>query len=117
MVTATISNKEIAGVLEHIAELLEVQKANPHRIRAYRNGAMQIRKSKKELAEIAEAGGRKLDAMKRGGGAAGLRLSRLKKVRSTRLPLKPTGSRWRALFWQTLVAEWRVGTWKLATTL
>ena len=57
MVTATISNKEIAGVLEHIAELLEVQKANPHRIRAYRNGAMQIRKSKKELAEIAEAGG------------------------------------------------------------
>lgn len=70
-----------------------------------------------EALKIAEAGGRKLDAMKRGGGAAGLRLSRLKKVRSTRLPLKPTGSRWRALFWQTLVAEWRVGTWKLATTL
>lgn len=57
MVTATIGNKEIAGVLEHIAELLEVQKANPHRIRAYRRGAQEIRKSKKELAEIAESGG------------------------------------------------------------
>ncbi len=57
MVAATISNKEIAGVLDHIAELLEAQKANPHRIRAYRNGAQQIRASKKELAEIAESGG------------------------------------------------------------
>lgn len=57
MVAATISNKEIAGLLEHIAELLEVQKANPHRIRAYRNGAKQIRASKKELAGIAGAGG------------------------------------------------------------
>lgn len=57
MVAATISNKEIAGVLDHIAELLEAQKANPHRIRAYRNGAQQIRASKKEMAEIAESGG------------------------------------------------------------
>ena len=35
-----------------IAELLEAQKANPHRIRAYRNGARQVRESQKELAEI-----------------------------------------------------------------
>ncbi|MCO6488920.1 MAG: hypothetical protein J5I98_10905 [Phaeodactylibacter sp.] len=61
MTTATITNKEIAGVLDHIAELLEVQKANPHRIRAYRNGARQIREANKELAHIAETGG--LDAL------------------------------------------------------
>ncbi|MCB0550160.1 MAG: hypothetical protein KDD19_21505 [Phaeodactylibacter sp.] len=57
MVASTVHNKEIAGVLEHIAELLEVQKANPHRIRAYRNGARQILESKKEIAGIAESGG------------------------------------------------------------
>ena len=57
MTTATISNKAIAGVLEQIAGLLEVQKANPHRIRAYRNGAQQIRDSQKELSNIAESGG------------------------------------------------------------
>ena len=57
MTVATIHNKEIAGVLDHIAELLEVQKANPHRIRAYRNGAQQIRDSQKELSNIAESGG------------------------------------------------------------
>lgn len=70
-----------------------------------------------EALKIAEAGGRKLDAMKRGGGVAGLRLSRLKKARSTRFRLKPTGARWRAMFWQTLVAEWRVGNWKIATAV
>ena len=57
MVASTVHNKEIAGVLEYIAELLEVQKANPHRIRAYRNGARQILESKKEIAGIAESGG------------------------------------------------------------
>ena len=57
MTTATISNKAIAGVLEQIAGLLEVQKANPHRIRAYRNGARQVRESNLELAHIAETGG------------------------------------------------------------
>jgi hypothetical protein len=70
-----------------------------------------------EALKIAEAGGRKLDAMRRGGGAAAMRLSRMKKVRSTKLRLKPTGPRWRAIFWQTLVAEWRVGNWKLFTTI
>ncbi len=57
MIAATISNKEIAGMLEHIAELLEVQEANPHRIRAYRRAAREARKSEKELAAIAESGG------------------------------------------------------------
>ncbi|MCA8937456.1 MAG: hypothetical protein KDB68_14760 [Planctomycetes bacterium] len=70
-----------------------------------------------EALKIAEAGGRKLDAMKRGGGAAGLRLSRLKNARSTRFPLSPTGKLWRGVFWQTLVGEWRVGTWKIASVV
>lgn len=66
-----------------------------------------------ESLKIAEAGGRKLDAMKRGG-AAGASAGRLRKVRSTRVPLRPTGPTWRAVFWQTLVSEWRVGAWKIA---
>ena len=38
------SNHEIADVLEQVAELLEVQEANPFRVRAYWEGAQTIRK-------------------------------------------------------------------------
>lgn len=43
MSNATPTNDEIAGVLERIADLLEVQEANLHRVRAYRTGAGSIR--------------------------------------------------------------------------
>ena len=54
MVTSLVStNHDIAKVLEEIATLLEVQHANIHRIRAYRNAANQIRQSLDDIAELA----------------------------------------------------------------
>ncbi len=63
--------------------------------------------------ELAETTGRKIEAMRRGGAFAAAAGS-LKKTRSTRLKLNATGPTSRAVFWQTLVAEWRIGMWKLA---
>jgi DNA polymerase (family 10) len=52
------SNQEIAGLLERIAELLEMQEANPFRVRAYRNAAANIRSTEKRLATVFDQGGR-----------------------------------------------------------
>lgn len=46
------SNKEIATILERIADLLEIQGANPFRIRAYRNGAQRARDAEQRLADL-----------------------------------------------------------------
>lgn len=46
------SNKEIARLLERIAALLEVQDANPFRVRAYRSGANRVRRLDRSLAEM-----------------------------------------------------------------
>jgi len=51
------TNAEIARVLERIAELLEAQDANLHRVRAYRNGAETVRAAEESVAEMARAGG------------------------------------------------------------
>lgn len=50
------TNQEIGDVLDHIAELLDAQDANPHRIRAYRNGATRVRNAEKSMAEIVRSG-------------------------------------------------------------
>ena len=50
------SNREIAAVLDHIAELLDVQNANPHRVRAYRNGATRLRNTRKSVAQMVRSG-------------------------------------------------------------
>jgi Holliday junction resolvasome RuvABC DNA-binding subunit len=50
------TNNEIADVLGHIAELLEVQNANPHRVRAYRNGAERVRNLDMSLTEMVRSG-------------------------------------------------------------
>jgi DNA polymerase (family 10) len=47
-------NEEIAEILERIADLLEVQGANPFRIRAYRNGARSVRESEMPLVRLVE---------------------------------------------------------------
>jgi len=44
-------NDDIAQALEQIADLLYVQKANPFRIRAYRNAARSVRAADESLAE------------------------------------------------------------------
>lgn len=51
------SNNDIALEFEAIADLLEVQGANPFRIRAYRQGAEQMRHVDETIAGLVEAGG------------------------------------------------------------
>lgn len=57
MIIKNRSNEEVAAVLDEIAELLEVQEANLHRIRAYRRGANAIRQLDVSLEEIVDDGG------------------------------------------------------------
>lgn len=49
------TNEEIADVLEHVAELLEAQDANPFRVRAYRRAAQMIERSEQSIAQIADS--------------------------------------------------------------
>jgi len=53
-----VTNDEIANVLDRIADLLETQDANPHRIRAYRNGAQSVRAAEESVADLAQEGDR-----------------------------------------------------------
>jgi len=48
-----ISNREIAGVLERLADLLEVQEADSFRVRAYREAADTVRRSEESITELA----------------------------------------------------------------
>ena len=50
------SNESIANLLERIAELLEAQDANPHRVRAYREGAQSVRAAQWCLADLVRRG-------------------------------------------------------------
>ncbi len=47
------SNAEIADHLDQIADYLELQEANPHRVRAYRMGAKSVRTATASLAQLA----------------------------------------------------------------
>lgn len=49
-------NADIAGIFEEIANLLEIQGANPFRIRAYRNAARIISELSQEAASLLEKG-------------------------------------------------------------
>jgi hypothetical protein len=51
-----MKNKEIAEVLDRIADLLEVQEANPFRIGAYRDAANQVRSMDRSVADIVREG-------------------------------------------------------------
>ena len=51
-----MGNENIAKELERIADLLEAQDANPHRVRAYRRGANRARNEKQSLAEMVHRG-------------------------------------------------------------
>jgi DNA polymerase (family 10) len=46
------TNDDIADVLERVADLLETQEANPHRIRAYRTGARTMREWRQSVADL-----------------------------------------------------------------
>lgn len=49
-------NAEIADLFDTLADLLEIEDANPFRIRAYRNGALTIRQYARSMQSLVEAG-------------------------------------------------------------
>ena len=49
-----MDNKEIAQILEEIAELLEIKGENPFKIRAYHNGARIVESMSQDLADYVE---------------------------------------------------------------
>ncbi|HYQ38805.1 MAG TPA: DNA polymerase/3'-5' exonuclease PolX [Pseudomonas sp.] len=52
----TVSNGEIAAIFEEIADILELEDANPFRIRAYRNAARTLQAFAPEIAALLAAG-------------------------------------------------------------
>ncbi|HET7372760.1 MAG TPA: helix-hairpin-helix domain-containing protein, partial [Gemmatimonadaceae bacterium] len=55
IVHAGPANAEIARIFREVAELLELSKANPFRIRAYRNAARVVEESPRSLAAMARS--------------------------------------------------------------
>ncbi|MGO4915911.1 DNA polymerase/3'-5' exonuclease PolX [Pseudogemmobacter sp. W21_MBD1_M6] len=51
-----VHNSEIATMFDHVADLLDIQQANPFRIRAYRNAAATIRDQGRNIADMLEEG-------------------------------------------------------------
>ena len=51
-----VHNADIAAIFEEIAELLEIQSANPFRVRAYRNAAITVGEFGRDLAAMIRAG-------------------------------------------------------------
>ena len=47
-----IHNEDIAAIFDEMADLLEVESANPFRVRAYRNAARTVRGYGREMAEL-----------------------------------------------------------------
>ncbi len=51
-----VHNSEIADIFEKLADLLEIEDANPFRVRAYRNAARTIRSHAKSMSDLLRAG-------------------------------------------------------------
>jgi DNA polymerase (family 10) len=51
-----VSNADIAAIFEEIAELLELENANPYRIRAYRNAARTVQGYAADIAALLNSG-------------------------------------------------------------
>ncbi len=54
--TVSLQNAEIANKFEQVADMLELEGANPFRVRAYRNAARFIRGHARSLAELVDEG-------------------------------------------------------------
>ncbi len=54
---ARVGNSDIAAVFNEIADILEIEGANPYRIRAYRNGARTVEAFGRDIAGIITGGG------------------------------------------------------------
>jgi DNA polymerase (family 10) len=79
-----VQNAEIAASLEQLADLLELDAANPFRVRAYRNAARVIRSHARSLAELLAEGADLSELPGIGADLAG-KIATL--VRTGRLPL------------------------------
>jgi DNA polymerase (family 10) len=51
-----VHNSDVAAVLNHIAELLAIEEANPYRVRAYRNAARTVQDLPRRLEEMLKEG-------------------------------------------------------------
>ena len=51
-----MKNEEIGALFEQLADLLEIQEANPFRVRAYRSAARTIASTSESMAALVEAG-------------------------------------------------------------
>lgn len=51
-----VHNSEIAAIFDHVGALLEIEGANPYRVRAYRNAANTIRGNSRNMADMLDAG-------------------------------------------------------------
>ncbi len=52
----SVHNEDIAAIFDEMADLLEIEGANPFRVRAYRNAARSVRSLGRELAEMVAKG-------------------------------------------------------------
>src|SRR5260370_17763433 len=55
-----MQNPEIARLVDEVGDLLEIQDANPFRVRAYRNAARTIRDFPEPLTDVVRAGAQDL---------------------------------------------------------
>lgn len=51
-----VHNSEIADIFEKLADLLEIEDANPFRVRAYRSGARTVRSHGRSMADLLDEG-------------------------------------------------------------
>ncbi len=51
-----MTNDQIAGIFQQLADLLEIQGANPFRLRAYRNAARTIQSTADSFAQLVADG-------------------------------------------------------------
>lgn len=56
-----MENAEIAAALDEIADLLEIQEANPFRVRSYRSAARTVRDASQRMADLVEENGQLAD--------------------------------------------------------
>src|SRR5205809_3910895 len=63
-----MQNPDIARVFDEVADLLEIQDANPFRVRAYRNAARTIRDFPEPIAELVRSHTKELTSSAIGSG-------------------------------------------------
>ena len=51
-----VYNSDVANIFNQVADLLEIEGANPYRVRAYRNAARTIATLSKSVADMIEEG-------------------------------------------------------------